>query len=121
MSVIEPLPWLPMIGVPLIFAMSTGVARAVVRDVARRRVDAVAALQRRDRRPHAARREELERGRTAAVDPSALDVALAAVVDLDARVAHDAGLELGLAHEQDLADRGRLGVRPKNGFLPLAR
>jgi hypothetical protein len=69
MSVIEPLPWLPMIGVPLIFAMSTALPELWCETLPDAGVDAVAALQRRDRRPHAARREELERGEDAAVDP----------------------------------------------------
>ena len=121
MSVIEPLPWLPRIGMPLIFAMSTALPDEWCETLPRRGVGRVAALQRGDRRPHARRGEELERGEHAPVDAAAADVAAAAAVDLDPRVAEDAALEVGLAHEQDLADRRGLASRPKNGFLFLAR
>ena len=47
MSVIEPLPWWPMIGMPLIVGDVDRVAGGVLGDVARRGHVAVAALQRR--------------------------------------------------------------------------
>src|SRR3712207_7901574 len=63
-------------------------------------------------RSHARRGEELQRRQDAAVDPAALDVALAAVVDLDPRVAHDAALELrSEEHTSELQSRQYLVCR----------
>jgi hypothetical protein len=79
----------------------------------------VTALQRGDRRAQAAGGEELERREDAAIDAPAADVALAAAVDLHARVLDDALLELGLAHEQQLADGRVLGVAAEERVLAL--
>ena len=85
-------------------------AGRVLGHVARRRVGAVAAAQRRDRRLQPGGGEELERREHAAVDLAGRDVVAAALVDVDVRVAQDVALERVLAHQHDLADRGRLGV-----------
>ena len=60
------------------------------------------------RRPEAARYSSVASTRRS-MTPGA-DVLAAALVDVDARVGEHAALERLLAHEQDLADRGRLGV-----------
>src|SRR6185312_14866607 len=78
---------------------------------------AVAAVQRADRRLQAAGGEELERGEDAAVDLAGLDVAAAAVVDLDVRAAEDPLLQRLLAHQQDLADRRVLRGRAEERVL----
>ena len=81
------------------------VAGRVVRDVAGRRVEAVAALERRDGRRKPRLGEVLERGEHAAVDLAGLDVLAAARVDLDPLVGEHALLEQRLRQQQDLADR----------------
>src|SRR5215208_7883270 len=85
-------------------------ARRVLGDVARGRQVAVAAAQGGDRRLQARGGEVLEGGEHAAVDLARADVRLAAAVDADAGVADDPLDQGFLAHEQDLADRGVLGV-----------
>src|SRR4051812_2073583 len=94
-----------------------GVARRVLADVARRREVAVAAVQRADGRLQTAGGEELERREDAAVDVSGLDVAPAAVVDLDVRAVEDPLLQRLLAHQQDLADRRVLRVGAEERVL----
>ena len=68
MSVIEPGPWWPRIGMPLIAAMSTALPEECSETLPERRQVAVAAVQRADRRLQAAGGEELERRQHAAVD-----------------------------------------------------
>ena len=128
MSVIDPLPWWPRIGVPLMAAMSTA-SPEVLGDVARRRQVAVAALERRHRGPQAAVGQELEHGQHAAVDLAALRMSLRPhVVDVDARVVEHALLQLLLGHQQDLADgracgrpSRRTGSCPRRGRSPWTR
>src|SRR5829696_8712057 len=85
-------------------------ARGVLGDVARRGQVAVAAAQRGDRRLQARGGEVLEGREHAPVDLARADVRGAAAVDADAGVVDDALDQRLLAHQQDLADRGRLGV-----------
>ena len=94
-----------------------GVARRVLGDVARRGHEPVAAAQRRHRRAHARGGEELERRQHAAVDLAGADVVAAAGVELDARVGEHVLDERLLAHQQDLADRGLLGVGAEERVL----
>ena len=117
MSVIEPSPWWPRIGIPLIAAMSTALPRRVLGHVARGRHQRVAALEGGDRGLEARRGEELERREHAAVDVAGLDVAAAAVVDADPRIVEDALLQRLLGHQQDLPDGRVLGVRAEEGVL----
>ena len=95
MSVIEPLPWWPVMGIPLIAPMSTALPDGVLGDVARGGHVAVAALERGDRRLEAAGGEELERGQHAPVDRARADVPAAAGVDLHARVGEQRGAGAG--------------------------
>ena len=120
MSVIEPLPWWPRIGIAVDLRDVDRVAGRVVRDVARRGVERVAALQRGDRRAQAAGGEELERREHAAVDPPSRGCRAGR-----SRRSRCAGcsstrlLELALAHQQDLADRRGLGVAAEERVLAL--
>ena len=111
MSVIEPEPWWPMIGIPLTAAMST----ALPLECSDTLPDAV-----RNPWPHLSEvtvglkpltREELERREDAAVDLTELDVAAAAAVHLDPRIGEHEPLQRLLVHQQDLPDRQRPGVR----------
>jgi hypothetical protein len=77
----------------------------------------VAAVQRADRGLQAAGGQELHRGQHAAVDAAGLDVAPPALVDLDVGVVEHALLQGLLAHEQQLADRGLVGVRAEERVL----
>ena len=117
-SVIEPVPWWPRIGVPLIAAMSTALPELWCETLPALGVVAVAALERGDGGPQARRRQELERREHAAVDLAGADVVAAARVEVDVRVGqHPAGERL-LRHQQDLADAG---VGRRRAFLPAAR
>ena len=73
-SVIEPGPWWPAIGMPLRAEMSTALPVECSGDVAECGHDGVAALQRGDRRVEARRREELERRQHPPIDRAGADV-----------------------------------------------
>ena len=93
MSVIEPAPWWPMIGMPLISAMSTALPERVLGDVAALREVAVAAAQRGDGRL----RGRWRRGTPASPARAGRSCrrgcrARPHVVDLDARVGQHAAL-----------------------------
>ena len=87
------------------------VARGVLGDVARGRVDGVAALQRGDGEPVALGDQVLHQRQDAAVDLARGDVLAAARVDLEPRVGEHALDQLRLRHQQHLADRGAVGER----------
>ena len=102
---------------PLIRAMSTALPDEcweTLPDVVRQ---PVAAAQRRHGRAHARGGEELERRQHAAVDLAGADVVAPAGVELDARVGEHVLDERFLAHQQDLADRGLLGVGAEERVL----
>ena len=96
-----------------------GVAGGVLGDVARGGEEAVAALHRGDRRLEARGGQELERGEHAAVDRAGADVAGAAGVDVDARVGEHVTAQRVLAHQQDLPERGAVGVVAEERVLAL--
>src|SRR5439155_7642027 len=82
-----------------------GVARGVLGDVPAGGVEAVAALQRGDRRLQARGDEELDRREHAPVDLAAADVDAPALVDGHVRVGKHSPCQGVLGHQEDLADR----------------
>ena len=110
-SVIEPLPWWPVIGDAVDRGDVDGAAGRVLGDVARGRVrcrgrtcsELTVGLS-----PEAARNSSVASTRRSTWP--VCDVVAAAAVDVDARVGEHVALERLLAHQHDLADRGRLGV-----------
>src|SRR3954463_12066857 len=118
MSVIEPGPWWPRIGMPLMAAMSTAVpveCSLTLPDVVMRPWPHSSELTV-GFRPLAARNSSVARTRRAPAAPRAAapprrDAPPAAVVDLDVRAAQDPLRQRLLAHEQDLADGRVPGVR----------
>ena len=104
MSVIEPWPWWPLIGMPLIAEMSIDDPLAPAESTPpwpvapspHARPDTVGS------RPEAD--EELDHAEDPAVDQAGLDVAAAARVDVDVRIGQHPVGQLLLGHQQDLAD-----------------
>jgi hypothetical protein len=120
-SVIEPLPWWRDDRMPLTAAMSTASPVECWEMLPDAVSQAMAALHRGDGRGAGRSGEVLERREDAAVDRAGADVVAAAGVDVDARVGEHAALEGLLAHQQDLADRRRVGVGAEERVLALAR
>ena len=123
MSVIEPSPWWPRIGMPLIAAMSTALPEECSETLPDVGVVAVAAAQRADRRLQAATRRgtRASPARGGRSTPARMS-RRPQLVDVDARVGEHA---CAAAPPCSSAGSGRstgcCASGPKNGFLPAAR
>ena len=117
MSVIEPGPWCPLMGMPLMAAMSTALPLECSEMLPEVVIRLCPHSSARHRGLQARGGEELQGGEDAAVDRPGPDVALAAVVDVDSRIGDDPAGQRLLAHQQDLADRGVLGVGAEERVL----